>query len=189
MFQKIKTRLTWMNAISYFLFLVLFLTVFYILFLQMITQIQQSMVENYAANNQHRFFSIYNGPPQPPNRFELEINNVNFFYVISSDLEILYGEELHEGFNQVLEENLSAVSLKQFDTYEYGDATLLVMTQAVKIQEQTLGYIAVGQDVTMYKELLRYVLILLIVLLIVSSIGIASLSYFLTAAICSECFP
>ena len=179
MFKTIKIRLTWMNAISYFIFLVLFMAVFYIAFAQIINQIQQDMVESYAANNREKFFTIYNGPPPPPNRFELEVNNTNFYYVISQDLEILYGEELHEGFNAVLEENLQTVTAKKFETYQYNGETLLVMLQPFKMQGQTLGYIAVGQNITSYKELLQNVLLLLIVLLIISSGGIAALSYFL----------
>ncbi|MGN7476937.1 sensor histidine kinase [Solibacillus silvestris] len=179
MFKKIKMRLTWMNAISYFIFLVLFLTVFYMSFAQILNKVQENMVESYAANNTDKFFNIYNGPPKPPNRFELEVDQVSFFYVISKDLEILYGEELHEGFNEVLQQNLKPVETKQFERYEYEDETLLVMTQAVRIQGDTLGYIAVGQNVTTYAELLQNVLILLVMLLIVSSIGIALLSYFL----------
>ncbi|MER2126750.1 histidine kinase dimerization/phospho-acceptor domain-containing protein [Solibacillus sp.] len=179
MFKKIKMRLTWMNAISYFIFLVLFLTVFYVSFAQILNKVQENMVESYAANNTDKFFNIYKGPPKPPNRFELEVDQVSFFYVISRDLEILYGEELHAGFNEILGKNLQPVVTKHFERYEYEGESLLVMTQAVRIHGETLGYIAVGQNVTMYEDLLQNVLILLVVLLIVSSIGIAVLSYFL----------
>ena len=179
MFRKIKMRLTWMNAISYFVFLVLFLTVFYISFAQILNKVQENMVESYAANNIDKFFNIYNGPPKPPQRFELEVDKVSFFYVVNRDLDILYGEELHAGFNEVLQENLTPVETKQFKRYDYEGETLLVMTQAVRMKGETLGYIAVGQDVTTYEELLQNVLILLIMLLTVSSIGIAILSYFL----------
>lgn len=168
-----------MNAISYFIFLVLFLTVFYVSFAQILSKVQENMVESYAANNTDKFFNIYNGPPKPPNRFELEVDQVSFFYVISRDLEILYGEELHKGFNEVLQGNLQRVETKYFERYEYEGETLLVMTQAVRVQGETLGYIAVGQNVTLYEDLLQNVLILLVMLLIVSSIGIAVLSYFL----------
>lgn len=179
MFKKIKMRLTWMNAISYFIFLIVFLTVFYVSFAQILNQIQQNMVESYAANNKDKFFNVYDGPPMPPNRFELEVDQVSFFYVISEDLEILYGEELHEGFNVELQKNLTAVDSKQFKRYDYEGETLLVMTQAIQMKGKKLGYIAVGQDVTTYEELLKNVLVLLIMLLVVSSIGIALLSYFL----------
>lgn len=179
MFRKIKMRLTWMNAISYFVFLVLFLTVFYISFAQILNKVQENMVESYAANNIDKFFNIYNGPPKPPQRFELEVDKVSFFYVVNRDLDILYGEELHAGFNEVLQENLTPVETKQFKRYDYEGETLLVMTQAVRMKGETLGYIAVGQDVTIYEDLLQNVLILLIMLLTVSSIGIAILSYFL----------
>lgn len=168
-----------MNAISYFIFLVLFLTVFYVSFAQILNKVQENMVESYAANNTDKFFNIYKGPPKPPNRFELEVDQVSFFYVISRDLEILYGEELHAGFNEILGKNLQPVVTKHFERYEYEGESLLVMTQAVRIHGETLGYIAVGQNVTMYEDLLQNVLILLVVLLIVSSIGIAVLSYFL----------
>lgn len=179
MFKKIKMRLTWMNAISYFIFLVLFLTVFYVSFAQILNKVQENMVESYAANNTDKFFNIYNGPPKPPNRFELEVDQVSFFYVISKDLNILYGEELNEGFNVELQKNLEPVETKQFKRYEYKGDTLLVMTQAVRMKGEILGYIAVGQNVTTYDHLLKNVLILLIVLLVVSSIGIGVLSYFL----------
>lgn len=179
MFRKIKMRLTWMNAISYFVFLVLFLIVFYISFAQILNKVQENMVESYAANNIDKFFNIYNGPPKPPQRFELEVDQVSFFYVINRDLEILYGEELHAGFNEVLQGNLTPVETKQFKRYDYEGETLLVMTQAVRMKGETLGYIAVGQDVTTYEELLQNVLILLIMLLTVSSIGIGILSNFL----------
>lgn len=179
MFRKIKMRLTWMNAISYFVFLVLFLAIFYISFVQILNKVQENMVESYAANNIDKFFNIYNGPPKPPQRFELEVDQVSFFYVINRDLEILYGEELHAGFNEVLQDNLTSVESKQFKRYDYEGGTLLVMTQAVRMKGETLGYIAVGQDVTTYEELLQNVLILLVMLLTVSSIGIGILSYFL----------
>ena len=179
MFKKIQMRLTWMNAVSYFIFLVIFLAVFYIALVQIMTQIQQNMLESYAANNTDKFFNIYNGPKKPPNQFQLDVDQQNFFYVISLELDIMYGEELHEGFNEVLEQNLKATKEKYFETYNYEGETLLVMTQPVKMQGETLGYIAVGQDVTMYKQLLKNVLVLLIGLLIVSSVGIAALSYFL----------
>lgn len=104
---------------------------------------------------------------------------MSFFYVVNRDLEILYGEELHAGFNEVLQGNLTPVETKQFKRYDYEGETLLVMTQAVRMKGETLGYIAVGQDVTTYEELLQNVLILLIMLLTVSSIGIGILSYFL----------
>lgn len=179
MFQKIKMRLTWMNAVSYFLFLVVFLTIFYISFAQILEKVQENLVESYAANNMHKFFSVFDGPPKPPNRFEVEVDKVSFFYVISQDLEILYGEELHDGFHEVLEQNLQPVQTKQFERYDYNGETLLVMTQEVRVQGRTLGYIAVGQDVTQYEKLLSNVVFLLIVLLIVSSGGIAVMSYFL----------
>lgn len=179
MFKAIKMRLTWMNAVSYFLFLIVFLTIFYVSFAQILDKIQENMVENYAANNMDKFFNIFDGPPKPPNRFELDIDQVSFFYVISNELEILYGEELHDGFHKVLEQNIEPVSMKFFERYHYHDETLLVMIQPVQAQGKTLGYIAVGQDVTQYKQLLQNVLWLLIGLLIVSSIGIALLSYFL----------
>ena len=168
-----------MNAISYFAFLVLFLTVFYISFAQILNKVQENMVESYAANNIDKFFNIYNGPPKPPQRFELEVDQVSFFYVINRDLKILYGEELHAGFNEVLQENLTPVETKQFKRYDYEGETLLVMTQAVRIKGEKLGYIAVGQDVTIYDELLQNVLILLVMLLIISSVGIGILSFFL----------
>lgn len=137
------------------------------------------MIESYAANNMEKFLSIYNGPMKPPNRFELEVDQVSFFYVISRDLEILYGEELHEGFHEELENNLQKINTKQFERYKYGGEDLLVMTQPVRAQGKTLGYLAVGQNVTQYERLLDNVLLLLIALLISSSMGIAALSYFL----------
>lgn len=179
MFQAIQKRLTWMNAISYFLFLVLFLSVFYISFAQMLERVQENMVESYAANNMPKFFNVFNGPPMPPNRFELEVDKVSFFYVISNELTILYGEELHDGFHEVLEKNLQPVQSKQFERFKYDSETLLVMTQAVRSNGQTLGYIAVGQNVTQYEQLLKNVVMLLLILLVVSSIGIALLSYYL----------
>ena len=179
MFKTIKMRLTWMNAISYFIFLVLFLAVFYFLFAQILNKVQENMIESYAANNMEKFLSIYNGPMKPPNRFELEVDQVSFFYVISRDLEILYGEELHEGFHEELENNLQKINTKQFERYKYSGEDLLVMTQPVRAQGKTLGYLAVGQNVTQYEELLDNVLLLLIALLIISSMGIAALSYFL----------
>ena len=111
--------------------------------------------------------------------FEVEVDQVSFFYVISDELEILYGEELHDGFHEVLEQNLQPMQTKQFERYDYNGETLLVMTQEVRSQGQTFGYIAVGQDVTQYEELLNNVVWLLVGLLIVSSVGIAILSYFL----------
>ena len=179
MFQKIKMRLTWMNAVSYFLFLIVFLTIFYISFTQILGKVQENMVESYAANNMDKFFNMFSGSPKPPNRFELEVDQVSFFYVISNELEILYGEELHDGFHEVLEQHLTPVETKYFERFDYTGETLLVMVQAVRAPGNTLGYIAVGQDVTQYEELLGNVAVLLIVLLIVSSIGIALLSYFL----------
>ena len=179
MFKKIKMRLTWMNAISYFLFLVLFLTVFYVSFTQILNKVQENMVESYAANNIDKFLNIFNGPPKPPNRFALEVDQISFFYVISPDLEILYGEELHEGFNEELQKNLKPVSSKYFERYKYEGESLLVLMQEVRVHGEALGYIAVGQNVTQYDDLLNNVLLLLIILLIVSSIGIALLSYFL----------
>lgn len=179
MFQKIKMRLTWMNAISYFLFLVVFLTIFYISFAQILDKIQENMVESYAATNMDKFFNVFNGPPKPPNIFEVEVNRVNFFYVISNDLEILYGEELHDGFHEVLENNIQPVQTERFERFQYNGETLLVMIQEVRSHGQLLGYIAVGQDVTQYEDLLQNVVWLLIGLLIFSSMGIAVLSYFL----------
>ena len=179
MFKKIKMRLTWMNAISYFLFLVLFLAIFYVSFTQILNKVQENMVESYAVNNVEKFLNIFNGPPKPPNRFELEVDQVSFFYVISRDLEILYGEELHEGFNEELQKNLKRVSTKDFQRYEYEGESLLVLMQPVRVRGETLGYIAVGQNVTQYDDLLDNVFILLIILLVVSSICIALLSYFL----------
>lgn len=179
MFRKIKMRLTWMNAVSYFLFLVIFLTVFYVSFAQILEKVQENMVESYAANNMNKFFHVFDGPPKPPNRFEVEVDQVSFFYVISNELEILYGEELHDGFHEVLEQSLQPVQTKQFERFDYNGETLLVMTQEVRSQGQTLGYIAVGQDVTQYEELLSHVVWLLVGLLIASSVGIAILSYFL----------
>ena len=179
MFKTIKMRLTWMNAISYFIFLVLFLAIFYFLFAQILNKVQENMIESYAANNMEKFLSIYNGPMKPPNRFELEVDQVSFFYVISRDLEILYGEELHEGFHEELENNLYTINTKKFERYKYSGEDLLVMTQPVRSQGKTLGYLAVGQNVTQYEELLDNVLLLLIALLIISSMGIAALSYFL----------
>lgn len=179
MFKRIKMRLTWTNAISYFIFLVLFLSVFYIAFAQILNQVQQNMLENYYVNNMPRFFNLYNVPPPPPDRFDVEVNRVNFFYVISNDLEILYGEELHEGFHEQLQTSLHAVDEKQFERYKYEGESLLVMLKPMKIREEQLGYIAVGQNITFFKTLLQNVLLLLIGLLIVSSIGIALLSYYL----------
>lgn len=179
MFKTIKMRLTWTNAVSYFVFLVIFLTVFYIAFAQILTQVQQNMLENYYANNTPRFFTIYNVPPPPPNRFDVEVNRINFFYVISNDLEILYGEELNEGFYEHLEPTLHKVDSKHFELYEYEGESLLVMLKPMKIREEQLGYIAVGQNVTYFKTLLQNVLLLLIGLLIISSLGIALLSYYL----------
>ena len=168
-----------MHAISYFLFLVIFLSVFYVSFVKILNEVQQSMVENYAASNTEKFFNIYNGPPLPPNRFELEVNKVNFYYVISRDLVIISGEELYDGFHEELAKHLTHVNDKQFTTYEYEGESLLVMLQPIKERGQTLGYVAVGQTVTVYKSLMQNVLYLMIGLLIVSSIAIAALSYFL----------
>lgn len=179
MFKKIKMRLTWTNAVSYFIFLVLFLSVFYIAFAQILHQVQQNMLENYYVNNMPRFLNIYNVPPPPPDRFDVEVNRVNFFYVISDDLEILYGEELHEGFHEELQSTLQPVESKQFERYEYDGESLLVMVKPLEIRNEQLGYIAVGQNVTFFQTLLQNVLLLLIGLLIVSSIGIALLSYYL----------
>lgn len=179
MFQKIKLRLTWMNAVSYFLFLIVFLTVFYVSFEKILERVQENVIESYAANNMHKFFNVFDGPPKPPNRFEVEVDKVSFFYVISNNLEILYGEELHDGFHEVLEQNLQPVQTKHFERFHYNGETLLVMMQEVRARGQVLGYIAVGQDVTQYEELLDNVVWLLIGLLIASSVGIAILSYFL----------
>lgn len=178
MFKKIKVRLTWMNAISYFVFLVLFLSVFYFSFAHILNRVQENMLESYAANNMDKFLNVYDTPILTT-EFDVDRDKTNFYYVISLDLDVLYGQELHYGFHKVLEENLKPTNTKKFQTYHYDGETLLVMTQAVSIQGEKLGYIAVGQNITMYKQLMNKVLILLIVLLIVSSIGIAALSYFL----------
>lgn len=179
MFKKIKMRLTWTNASSYFIFLVLFLAMFYIAFAQILNQVQQNMLEGYYVNNMPRFFNIYNVPPPRPDRFDVEVNRVNFFYVISNDLEILYGEELHEGFHKQLEQTLEPVKGKHFERYAYDGESLLVMLKPMTIRNEQLGYIAVGQNVTFFETLLKNVLLLLIGLLIVSSIEIALLSYYL----------
>jgi len=179
MFKKIKVRLTWVNAVSYFFFLVIFLSIFFLLMSQIMNKIQEDSLESYAANNINKFLNMYAGPPIPPGQFELEADKVSFYYVISKDLQILYGQELHEGFYKQLQNDLQPVTNKEFKRYEYESENLLVMIQPVRVKGEQLGYIAIGQNVTSYYQLMKNVLVLGIILLILSSIGIAFLSYFL----------
>lgn len=179
MFKKIKVRLTILNAISYFIFLVIFLSVFFVFFTQVINKVQENSLESYAASNMNKFLTIYSGPPKPPEQFQLEADKVSFYYVISKELEILYGQELHEGFYLELQKNLHPITRKEFKRYDYNSEKLLVMTQPVVSKGELIGYIAIGQNVTSYYVLMKNVFILGAFLLIISSIGIGFLSYFL----------
>lgn len=179
MFKKIKIRLTTVNAISYFLFLVIFLTIFFLFSTQVLNRVQEDSLKNYAANNINKFLTIYSGPPKPPEQFDLEADKVSFYYVISKELDILYGQELHEGFYLELQKDLHPITQKVFKRYEYGSEKLLVMTQPVIVKGELIGYIAIGQNVTSYYVLMKNVFILGMLLLILSSIGIGFLSYFL----------
>lgn len=179
MFKKIKIRLTIFNAISYFLFLVIFLSVFFVFFTQVLNKVQEDSLKSYAASNINKFLTIYSGPPKPPEQFELEADKVSFYYVISKELEILYGQELHEGFYSELQKNLHPTTKKEFKRYNYNSEKLLVLTQPVVSKGELIGYIAIGQNVTSYYVLTQNVFILGAFLLILSSIGIGFLSYFL----------
>jgi len=149
-------------------------------FTYMLNKIQENLVETYAANNEHRFFSIFEGPIKPPpTRFSLEVDQVGFYYVISNNLEVLYGEELNRDFYKTLQDSLKATDTKYFQKFHYNDETLLVMLQPIKVRNDVVGYVAVGQNVTSYEQLLNNVLILLITLTIVFSLGIALMSYIL----------
>lgn len=180
MFKKTQIKLTWLNAICYSLFLLLFLIVFYFLFKHMLEKIEQNIVQDYAVTYLPRSLNGFEGPPKPPPvRFTIEEDKKGFYYVISNQLEVLYGEELYKDFNVELSKKLKQAESNYFVKFNYNDESLLVMVSPIKVRGTVVGYIATGQNVTNYDVLLKNVLLILVSLMLVFSVGIAILSYYL----------
>lgn len=180
MFKKTRIKLTWLNAICYSLFLLIFLIVFYFVFKQMLEKIEQNIVQDYALSHLARNINGFDAPMKPPPiKFTVEEDKKGFYYVISDQLEVLYGEELYKDFNFALSKKLKQSDSNYFVKFNYNDQSLLVMVTPIKVRQTVLGYIATGQNVTNYDVLLKNVLIILVVLMVIFSIGIAFLSYFL----------
>ena len=103
-----------------------------------------------------------------------------FYYIFDKEDHLIEGEETITGFKEKAQQELTQVSTETItDETEWNNTHILYQMVPIKWNNQVIGTVVVGKDITSQKHLIRNILITIAILIIVFSFLLAFLSYYL----------
>lgn len=178
MFNTIRKKLTILYAVSFFVFLLLFIIVLYFLLNKILENQQLQELETYYTKEQHDLFEhIY----EEERKLTYDPNRTFFYYIYDEDHELVHGDELYKGLYKEInplykEEQPSSSSTRQL---EFNAEHFLLLKEPIISADQTIGYIVLGKSTTAQHDFFQKITWAFLILTSLFTLFIALLSYFL----------
>ncbi|WP_042454193.1 sensor histidine kinase [Neobacillus dielmonensis] len=148
MFNKLKTRLTLIYTISLVLFLLLFISILYLLISREIDDKEINQLSEYYKHEQHEFYEDLFEKKQ--HEIDFEPNRSIFYFVYNSKNELVSGEETYQGFLQSIREKPDELA-EEISNVEWDQKHFLIMKQPLAKE----GFVLLGTDITGEKHLIE----------------------------------
>lgn len=179
MFNQTQKKLALTYAVCFFLFFLVFLVILYTSLVQLMEHQQLEELETYYEQQRHDLFEhaykrkrIVNYDP----------NRAYFYYIYSSDDSFVHGDENVDGFIDEIEDIYEDedVSTEIIKKVEWEGEHLLLLSKPIIGKKGTFqGYIIVGKSITSQYHFFQKMIWLLVGLMIVFTIFIGLLSYYM----------
>lgn len=177
MFNKIRVKLTLLYAVSFLLFLLLFIFILYLALTRVIENQQLEELETYFSKEEHELFEhrdnrgdITYHPGQP-----------YFYYVYTLDRELIHGDETYEGLYDELSEIYEEEDPLEnsVHNFEWEEEHFLLLKKPVQFRDDLGGYLVVGESITDQRHFLQKVMVVFLIMTGVFIILVGVLSYYL----------
>lgn len=197
MFKQTQRKLTLIYTISFLLLLYSFIAILYFFITRALNQEQLHELEGFTKREMHDLIEHLPEPEEPEHHEEREYESEEsdddydleykperalFYYVFDKDGVLIAGEETLPGFREKAKQELTKVSYQTITIKtEWHDTHLLYQLVPIEWDHQIIGTVIVGKDITSQQHFIRNILIILAILIIVFTILLALLSYYLAS--------
>lgn len=199
MFKQTRRKLTVIYTISFLLLLYSFIGILYFFIMKTLDQQQLTELREFTQGQMHDLSEHIPRPEDSEeNSHEAEdgqeqenksINNHDieyrpertlFYYVFDKNGQLLEGAETVSGFKEKVQQELSKGSTETFTVKtEWHNTHILYQLVPIELDHHFIGTIVVGKDITSQQHFIRNILIIIGILIIIFSILLALLSYYL----------
>lgn len=179
MFKQTRKKLTIIYTISFFLLLLSFILTLYFFITHEIRQDQVRELASFTKEETHELIEhLYDREHDKELSYKPERSL--FYYIFDQHGELVEGEETLLGFQQQAEQQVTKVASQTTTiTTEWKSAHIIFQLVPVEWNNQNIGTIIVGKDITEQHHLIRNIVMILAILMIIFTILLAFLSYYL----------
>lgn len=199
MFKQTRRKLTSIYTISFLLLLYSFIGLLYFFIMRTLDQQQLTELREFTQGQIH---DLSEHIPKPEDTEENDhesgdnketenksIKNHDieyrperalFYYVFDKNGQLIEGAETVPGFKDKAQQELTKISTETLTVKtEWNNTHILYQMIPIELDHQFIGTIVVGKDITSQDHFIRNIIIIMAILIIIFSILLAFLSYYL----------
>lgn len=183
MFNKIRKKLTFLYALSFMIFLLLFITVLYFTLTKVMEYQQLEELEIYYEKQLHDIWEHEEKDEDEDGRGALsyEPNRMYFYYTYTDENQLVHGDETFVGLYKEMpgifaEEDASEDSVHKL---EWQGEHFLLLKKTIQFGDDLEGYIVLGKSITAQQHFFQKVLIVFVILICLFTLLISIFSYYL----------
>ena len=179
MFKQTRRKLTIVYTISFLILLYSFIAVLYFFITRALDQEQINELDGFTHGEMNELIEHIDESDHEHD-LEYKPERALFYYVFDKNDHLVEGKETLSGFKEKARQELSKVSSKTItDKTEWHDTHVIFQMIPIKWENQSIGTVVVGKDITNQYHFIRNIVIILTSLSIVFTFLLAFLSYFL----------
>lgn len=179
MFKQTRRKLTIVYTISFLILLYSFIAVLYFFITRALDQEQINELEGFTHSEMNELIEHLD-ESEHENDLEYKPERALFYYVFDKNNKLVDGEETLSGFKEKTIQELKKVSSKTITVKtEWHKTHVIFQLVPIKWNNQNMGTVVVGKEITNQYHFIRNILIILTSLSIVFTFLLAFLSYFL----------
>lgn len=191
MFKQTRRNLTIIYTISFLFLLYSFIFVLYFFITQELDKEQVNEIEKFTNSEMHELIEHIAESDEHEEHDDLERHEYKeeleykperalFYYIFDKEGRLIDGEETISGFKNKVQQDVNQVFTETITVEtEWENTHILYQLLPIKWNNQVIGTIVVGKDITSQQHMIRNILIIIAVLIVVFSFLLAFLSYYL----------
>jgi signal transduction histidine kinase len=176
MFNRVKTKLTFIYTFSLVCLLILFIGLLYFLISHEIYEKEVDDIQVYFNKEKEDF--IENLYENDHHELEFDSNRTMFYYVYNQKGEFVYGEEIIQSLSDWINKNDYANGDSFTKRAEWEQYHLLLVKKPLKNNGQMHGFVILGMNISSEKHLIQNITLTMIVLTLIFSLLYAFLGYY-----------
>lgn len=194
MFKQTRKNLTIIYTISFLLLLYSFIIVLYFFISREMDKEQlkelekfthgemNELIEHIAESDEHDYGEAEGHDDRPEHKSDLEYapERALFYYIFNQNGDLIEGQETIAGFQQKAQQELTQMSMETVTAQTEWEGThILYQMVPITWNHQVIGTVVVGKDITNQHHFIRNILIIIAILIVIFSLLLAFLSYYL----------